>query len=269
MRTDHVERGRSSAGGRRQRPARARGARQPGATSPLRGRLLLLASLVVVGIIGVSLVGIVSRGPAGDALPAVVAPDVPPPAAELRLGRSLGDPDAPLHLEVFEDPQCPACGVFTTRIEPLLKAGPVARGEVLLTYRDMVFLGPESVDAAAAMRVAEALDGSFWPYHDVLYANQLEPETGGFSRDRLATMAEAVGLEREAFLAELEDPGYRAAVLAETADARALGVDRTPTLRIDGRLLVGVPSWPELEAMIDDALSTGRDPLSDDGGSNG
>ena len=47
--------------------------------------------------------------------------------------------------DVYEDPQCPSCRLFTERIEPLLVAGPVADGEVFMTYKDMAFLGPESL----------------------------------------------------------------------------------------------------------------------------
>ncbi len=89
----------------------------------------------------------------------------PRPRPSCAQGRSLGDPDAPVKIEVFEDPQCPACGRYTERIEPLLIAGPVTDGTVFLTYRDFPFLGQESLDAAVAMRVAEDLDGKFWDYH--------------------------------------------------------------------------------------------------------
>jgi len=180
----------------------------------------------------------------------VTAADVPPPAEELQQGRSLGDPDAPVKIEVFEDPQCPACGLYNKNVEPLLRAGPITRGEVFLTYRDMAFLGQESFDAAAAMRVAESLDGKFWAYHDVVFHNQDGENQGAFTASRLADMAELVGLDREAFLAELEDPRYIGAVEAETAEARTLGVNSTPTLVINGELRPGVPNWDELSAEI-------------------
>ena len=38
-------------------------------------------------------------------------------------GYALGQPDAPVTIEVFEDFQCPYCRLFTQQIEPLLDRG--------------------------------------------------------------------------------------------------------------------------------------------------
>jgi protein-disulfide isomerase len=214
--------------------------------------------LVTGGAIAIALVTIValvviSGGLEGDEVAAVSAPDVPAPAQELRQGRSLGDPAAPVRIEVFEDPQCPACGLYTERIEPLLIAGPVTDGQVFLTYKDLPFIGPESLDAAVAMRVADALDGKFWDLHAVVFHNQDGENQGAFSTDRLADMAELVGLDREAFLEEMQDPTYEAAVQAEAAEAAALEINSTPSLVINGEVLRGVPEWDDLKARIEAA----------------
>jgi len=197
--------------------------------------------------------GVVPRWLAGHenpALPPVEMPDMAPPPDDLRVGRSLGSPEAPVRIDVYEDPQCPACGLFTSRIEPLLIAGPIADGEVFFTYKDMTFLGPESFEAAAAMRVAEELDGKFWEYHDVLFHNQGAENEGAFSTSRLADMAELIGLDRDEFLAELVDPRYVEAVQAEFDEARELGINSTPTLVVNGGLHPGVPDWDELRELI-------------------
>jgi len=215
---------------------------------------MITGAAIVIGLLAVFAL-IAAGGGLGDEVQAVSEPEVAPPAAELRVGRSLGDPGAPVKIDVFEDPQCPACGLFTERIEPLLVAGPVTAGEVFMTYRDMAFLGPESVDAAAAMRVAEEMDGKFWEYHNVLFHNQSGENGGAFSTERLADMAVLVGLDRDEFLAELGDAQYSEAVDAETAEGRSLGVNSTPTLIIDGVLAPGVPDWDELRSRIDSAVA--------------
>jgi protein-disulfide isomerase len=185
-----------------------------------------------------------------ETLPAVSQPDVPAPAQELRVGRSLGNPDAPVKIDVFEDPQCPACGAYTERIEPLLIAGPVSDGQVFLTYKDFPFLGHESLDAAVAMRVAEAMDGKFWDYHGVVFHNQQGENQGAFSLERLADMAEIVGLDRAAFLEGMEEPVHQAAVQAEQAEGAALGINSTPSLVINGEVVRGVPQWEDLKQRI-------------------
>lgn len=217
--------------------------------------MLISAGVLAAGLLAVVLLMVASGGLGGSNMPAVVASVNPPPPGESRSGRSLGDPEAPVRIDVHEDAQCPACGMFTDQIEPLLVNGPVKDGRVYLTYRDFTFLGPESIDAAVAMRVAEALDGKFWEFHDILFANQWRENKGAFSRPRLAEMAVLVGLDRDAFLAGLDDPALVEAVVEETNAGRALGVSSTPTLVINGTLRPGVPTWQQLSTIIDDLVA--------------
>ena len=244
---------------RRERRAAERAARRGGTpvtttTTSSRGGPSLLVISVAAIIIGfvviVALIGISGGLGGGTTLASVSPPDFQAPAQDLRVGRSLGDPNAPVKIEAFEDPQCPACGLYTERIEPLLIAGPVADGTVFLTYKDFPFLGQESLDAAVAMRAAESLDDKFWDYKDVVFHNQIGENRGAFSRSRLADMAVLVGLDRQAFLDALDDPALLAEVEAEHSEGVERGVNSTPTLFINGEPMRGVPSWDDLAAQI-------------------
>lgn len=215
----------------------------------ITGAAIAIALVAIVGLV------VVSGGFEDEQLPAVSMPEVPAPAQELRAGRSLGDPEAPVKIDVFEDPQCPACGVYTERIEPLLIAGPVTDGQVFLTYRDFPFLGQESLDASIAMRVAEEMDGKFWDYHALVFHNQEGENQGAFSLDRLADMAELLDLDRETFLAGMEDPAHLQAVQAEAAEGAALDVSSTPSVVVNGEVLRGVPEWEALKERIAAAAS--------------
>jgi protein-disulfide isomerase len=220
--------------------------------------MVISVAAVLIGLVAVAALVILSGG-LGDSAAAVSEPDFESPPEELRVGRSLGDPDAPVLVEAFEDPQCPACGLFTSRIEPLLIAGPVTNGRVFFTYKDFPFLGQESFDGAVAMRVAEEMDGKFWDFHDVIFFNQQGENQDAFSSERLADMAALVGLDREQFLAEMEDPSYLEAVEAELAEGRARGVNSTPTIFVNGEPLPGgVPTWEDLRAAIDAAAAEAR-----------
>lgn len=212
---------------------------------------------VLIGLVAVGALIVLSGGFDSDEVAAVSAPDSPAPPAELRDGRSLQKSGAvpPVTIDAYEDPQCPACGRFTALVEPLLIAGPVADGTVRFTYNDFAFLGPESFDAAAAMHVAEEMEGKFWDYHAVVFHNQSGENEGAFTVERLADMAEIVGLDRDEFLAEMEDPKYLEAVEAETARGRALAVNSTPSLIVNGEVIAGVPTWEDLQAVIEDAAA--------------
>jgi protein-disulfide isomerase len=253
---------------RRERRAAERAARRGSAITTTRGSgpsaaggrspvLPLTIAAVVVGVVAVVVLVLASGGIGGPALPAVAAAPGPPPPVELRDGRSLGDPAAAVSIEVYEDPQCIACAQYVETIEPLLVNGPVRDGRVRLTYRDRIIFGQESMDAAVGMRAADVLAGKFWDFHDIVYANHAGEDAGAFSRDRLAEMAEMIGLERGPFLELLDDPALITAVQQESQEGQARGINSTPTLVIDGTPFPGVPSWEQLKERIAAAEAAG------------
>jgi protein-disulfide isomerase len=251
---------------RRERRAAERAARRGGApavttskTRPGPSALIISVAAIIIGFVVIAaLIGISGGLGGGSAMAAVEPAQITAPPQDLRVGRSLGDPAAPVKIEVFEDFQCPACGAYTKSVEPLLLApdGPVADGTVFVTIKDFPFLGQESLDAAVAARVAEALDGKFWDYHGILFHNQHGENQGAFTRDRLADMAEVVGLDRQAFLDGLDDPAHLQAIQAEKAEGADLGVNSTPTLFVNGQILRGVPSWDDLSTQIEAAATS-------------
>jgi protein-disulfide isomerase len=218
---------------------------------------LVLATIAALAV-GALLVGalLLANRPTGNGAEIAPAEVAVAPAALLH-GRSEGDPNAPVTLDLWADFQCPVCDRFATDMEPLLRTTSINDGTVRLVYHDLAFIGQESVDAASAARIADALGGKFWAYHDLLFANQGARENGGaFTRDRLADMAATLGLDRAAFLTAMDDPQYAAAVAAETNAGAAAGIAQTPTLVIDGKAYPGMPQWSQLQALIQGALSS-------------
>jgi protein-disulfide isomerase len=214
---------------------------------------LSIAALVVGGILVVLIAlatGVMDQ-PASRAV-TMPGPTIPPGLAD---GRTLGSAAAPITIEVWEDFQCPVCGVFSRATEPRLIEEYVVRGKVRLVYRDMAFLGQESIDAAVAARAADQLGGLFWPYQALLFQNQHGENQGTFSRDYLADMAVALGLDRAAFLAALDDPALANAVRAETQQGTEQGVNSTPTLVVNGVKAAGLPDWAGLSGYLDSLLA--------------
>lgn len=67
----------------------------------------------------------------------------------------------------------------------------------------------------------------------------------------LADMAEAVGLERDAFLAGLETPEYEETMLQDVAQAHAYGLTAVPALVFDDKyLVVGAQPYAVLKRVI-------------------
>lgn len=247
----------ASRGERRQqeledRRARRRAGRQTGQRrSPL---VVLSIAALVLGAIAVAGFALLNSPPGAVDLRDPVAPT----DTRLADGQALGEPDAALTIEIFSDFQCPACGALASQVKPQLVRDYVSTGDVRLVYRDFAFLGPESIDAAVAGRCAADQD-RFWLYHDYLFANQLGENRGAFSRARLDAIAEAAGLEMQAFAACYADPSQRQAVQQARQEAAAVPISSTPTLVLNGdQQIVGVPSYADLRAAIEAVLGSGE-----------
>lgn len=189
-------------------------------------------------------------------LPPIAAPAVLSPT-DLADGFTLGDADAAVAIEVWEDFQCPFCQRFTFQIEPSIVAEYVATGKARLTFRNLAFLGDESHWAAVAASLA-ADQNKFWPFHDYLYANLLGENVGSYSLDRLLAIGEEVGLDMEQFRAGLTLDNARERFAEIEAESRrvatSLGISATPTVTVNG-VPLQAPDLATVAAAIDVALA--------------
>ena len=183
------------------------------------------------------------------------------PVAE---GKTKGLATAPVEIENWSDFQCPHCKTFATTIGARLDQGPIADGQVRLVFRQMAFLGDDSVQAAAASECA-ADQGQFWAYHDKLFANQGGRGSGSFARPNLKRYGAQLGLDTASFDRCVDSGQTIARVQAETALGEQKGVHSTPTLFVNGQKIEGVPTWESLQRLIDQAsaaMSTPSAPQS-------
>ncbi len=177
-------------------------------------------------------------GTGSGSLPAgLVEPSDPIAAGISRDGRILGSPSAAVVLDEWEDFQCPACGLYSTTVEPQIINRFVLPGNLRIVFHDYAFIGPESLDAASAARCAGD-QGKFWDYHQWLYANQKGENNGSFSRERLAAIAGQMVPDVTAWVRCYDGGGQRQPVLDETGQGSNAGISSTPTLMVDGQKLV-------------------------------
>ena len=167
---------------------------------------------------------------------------------------SLGSPTAPVVLAVYSDFQCPFCGQFVRQQFATLKTDLVDKGILRIEAHDIDIVGRgspnESVELATGARCAAA-QGKYWTYHDYVFWNQLVENTGGYTSDYIASIASASQLDMTAWNECVAGTAARAAVTAETASARQLGVSSTPSISLNGGpITAGVPALATLEAQI-------------------
>ena len=175
----------------------------------------------------------------------VVVDSTPRPMAD---GNMAGDPKASIQIVEYADFQCPYCKNFFEQTEPLVEQYFVATGKILYTYRsagnwvshNMGGVHTESQDAAAAAYCAGD-QGKFWLMHDALFANNRDVEDqGSFTTRRLKAIAEANGLDMNAFNSCYDGGKYEKQVQQDFDDATAAGIQGTPffvmTYKVNGEV---------------------------------
>jgi protein-disulfide isomerase len=176
-------------------------------------------------------------------------------------GLTLGNADAKHTIDVYSDFQCPYCRDFSVDTEPQVVANYVATGKAKLVWHDLVIIdknvgGTESLDAANAARCAYD-QGMFWPYHDWLYANQYSEGSGAFSKDRLKTVGQMVGIpDLNKFNSCVDSGTHNTDITNESA---ASGYTSTPTILVDGTVLSGF-DYGTISAALDTALGVTPSP---------
>ena len=136
-----------------------------------------------------------------------------------------GDLDAPLVVVHLGDFECPYSGALA----PVLAQIQSELGDKMcLIFRAFPLsdIHPHAFGAALA---AEAAGESFWPMHDLLFANQRN-----LSDDALGDYAAQLGIEGEAFAAAMNADSTRARIESSVENGRRSGAHGTPTLWING-----------------------------------
>ena len=126
-------------------------------------------------------------------------------------------------------------------------------GLVRFEYKHFAFLGAESILAAEASECANE-QGQFWPYHDIIFANQRGENQGAFNKATLQFFATALELDESEFDKCLDSNRYRKDVTTETNSAGEREVQSTPTLFINGEKIEGAVPFEQLQALIEAEL---------------
>jgi len=225
-----------------------------------RQRQRLITILVVVGVALVIAALLIAPSIRNSLVPVGDIIEVTPETRPMADGTAMGDPDAPVLIEVYEDFQCPACRIYSNEVEPLVTENHVANGEVYYVFRQYPFLDDRAPnkesDQAANASMCAAEQGRFWDYHDILFANWNGENQGSFSDKRLLAFAETLGLDTEAFTACFEENRYQDQIQADLAAGNAAGVQGTPSVLVNGEIVKPgyVPTYEDIKRMIEVSL---------------
>ena len=135
----------------------------------------------------------------------------------------------------YADFQCPGCGAFATQMEAQFTRDYVDTGKVRMLYHDFPLQQhPNAIPAAEAARCA-AQQNTFWPMHDMLFAQQDAWSTQSQPLAAFLGYAKTLKLDSTAFQSCMEQHSTRPAVLAARQDSMNANIMQTPTFVINGR----------------------------------
>jgi protein-disulfide isomerase len=216
--------------------------------------LYIAGAAVAVSLVGIMiLLGAVSRNE-GDGANAEIIVPTPRTLEAPTQGTIFGNQEAPVTVTEYLDFQCPVCLRAETAVISEIVQKYVVTGQAKLEVKAIAILGDESVAAAAASECASDQD-AFWPYHDILFANQGAENDGGFNDSRLKEFASLVGLDTTNFNSCFDSDIYDSQVRSATDASKALGVTGTPTIFVNGVKVE--TSVGAISAAVDAALPGG------------
>ena len=192
--------------------------------------------------------------PTGAAAQPAAAPTAPVNITLKSSTPYLGNANAKVTVVEYADYECPFCEQWFKTVWPDLKTKYVDTGKIKFVYQDFAFLGPDSNTAAEASHCA-ADQNMFWQYHDYLFANQGAEGSGWATATHQKQFAQSVGLNVSQFNSCLDGGKYKQEVLDETAAGKSYGVTGTPSIFINGSIIVGAQPATAFEQAIDAALA--------------
>ena len=169
---------------------------------------------------------------------------------------TFGPSTAPVEIVAFGDFQSPAYAMYA---QAFGKVRDTFGDRVRLVFKNLPALGPESIAAAEAAACANA-QGKFWAYHDALVTR-----SESLTMLRLQQSATAVGVNRDAFDACVDEGTFRGVIRQAVDEAGRYGLQASPSFLVNGRLAPEpppfLPPFDFFKRIIEEELShqaTGR-----------
>jgi len=164
-----------------------------------------------------------------------------------------GPPDAPVTIVEYADLECPTCA----RVHEFLETQVVPRygKKVRIVFKEYPLPGHDwSLNAAIACQCAYEMNPSTYvPLRTAIFRDQQIINITNL-RETLLSYGEQAGLDRVKLAGCLDAKSTYPRIQRDVAEAKRIEVNQTPTVFINGRMLIGLPSEDAYFQAIDEAL---------------
>lgn len=208
---------------------------------------------VVLGLIAVVGIVLIVRAATGRPSAPLVMADCggPPLGGVAPRGVTLGPDSAPVKITEYADFECPACARFAILTMPDIQQRLIPTGKV--QWRWMDFPLPQHPNSALAHVAAgcAADQGKFWPMEYTLYFNQDDWFSDANPEGKFLDYARQAGVNTDSFKVCVAQRRPWPRIEANKCSGDKLGINETPTLVVDGRLLPGAPAFDDVQHLVD------------------
>jgi protein-disulfide isomerase/uncharacterized membrane protein YphA (DoxX/SURF4 family) len=190
-------------------------------------------------------------------------------------GVKVGNQQAPVTVDLYEDAQCPICKQLEQSGLPADLAAKLKATSIKVNYHLMSFLDSSSNGNRYSSRAANAAycasdtsTSAFVKYHDILYGkdssgkdNQPAENANGVPDSQLIAWGKQAGITSATFSTCVSSEQHKNLVIAVTDAASKRGVNATPTVLVNGKQVGATNSSPtvaQIDAAIAAALKTSK-----------
>ena len=145
-------------------------------------------------------------------------------------GKTVGNPAAPLRMDLYSDFTCPHCKMLHEQTLPRIMADYVTPGKAYLVFHEFTLTGQgrEHSQTASLYAAAAARVGKYQQVSDALFLTQSSWAVTGKVWETVSPALNAA--EQKKVQALMKDPAIAAEVQRDLEQGISMHVDRTPTL---------------------------------------
>jgi protein-disulfide isomerase len=169
---------------------------------------------------------------------------------------AFGPASAPVTIVEFGDFECPNCREEAKTLRDNIPTQFPTQVHVVFKDFPLEQIHPWAKTAAIVGRCIDHQNlGAFWKYHDWIYEHQAEITTDNLKTQVMEFAKTVPDVDTLQLGHCIDTKATEAEVDASLAEGRALHVDATPTVFINGRRLIGNYPWQNINQIINGELS--------------
>jgi protein-disulfide isomerase len=163
---------------------------------------------------------------------------------------TIGIEAATVTMTIFSDFECSFCKVFATDIFPRLKEKYVDKGLMQVQFRHLPLAIHKNATMAAEASACVNDQGKFWDLHDYLFKNQEK-----LSNSLINNWASNNNIDTGKLTGCIINHNYKTKVNNDMEEARRVGIQGTPAIIINGRVVMGARSFDYFADVIDEEIA--------------